>query len=325
MPHHPHEFLLALLLSAADGCCSLPARATHVAVSAPSRSTVDSLCLAQLKESLKAEWRIRLDRAEPNALGGCEAADWASRSLHATRLANVPLNRCHLAESTIPDAGRGVFASCDLVAGDLVTLYPGDAIRIDATLFGYNHVSCCSAAEDGALVIPDASLLSRARDYEIEVATPTHDADRPPLTALLGDPLQVNEPAYLGHMLNDAAVCSTELMADVYAAESARTRNVEPVGIEGCHLAILATRNVRQGEELFLTYGAPYWLAQLGNAHSGDMLTDNDEQEGKRGFRGDRRQRRPWHRKGSAGRSVPRRARRSGSPGHRVRGTDTDY
>ena len=65
-------------------------------------------------------------------------------------------------------------------------------------------------------------------------------------------------------MLNDGATCASEDHRDIYAAESSRVRNAKPVRLEGCHLALVATRDVQAGEELLLTYGAPFWLAQLG-------------------------------------------------------------
>ena len=52
-----------------------------------------------------------------------------------------------------------------------------------------------------------------------------------------------DEPAYLGHMLNDGATCASEDHRDIYAAESSRVRNAKPVRLEGCHLALVATRD----------------------------------------------------------------------------------
>jgi hypothetical protein len=46
------------------------------------------------------------------------------------RLPDLRLNRCFVAPSTIAGAGNGVFASRDIAEGELVTLFPGDAVLI---------------------------------------------------------------------------------------------------------------------------------------------------------------------------------------------------
>ena len=77
-----------------------------------------------------------------------------------------------------------------------------------------------------------------------------------------------------------------------YVSESTRARNVEPVQLEGCHLAIVATRDLRRGEELLITYGAPYWLAQLGGVQRSDAApNDADEGDGGERHGGGRRRR----------------------------------
>jgi hypothetical protein len=43
--------------------------------------------------------------------------EWASRSLCATRLSSILLDRCYIADSCILGAGKGVFAKCDILAG----------------------------------------------------------------------------------------------------------------------------------------------------------------------------------------------------------------
>lgn len=264
---------------------SAHARSHVCMLDAASPSTHQSLSYEQVGELLgekrcKLLTKRRRQKLEyTDGLKECDPNVWATRSLHSTRLPNLPLNRCHLADSHIPGAGRGVFASEALQAGTLITLYPGDAIRIDAAIAGFNHVSCCAAAPDGSLILPDASLLRRARSYEIEIASPLPTeacAISPPLTSVLGDPDRADDPAYLGHMLNDGATCADEAVSAIYISESSVARNAEPRPVGGCHLAIVATRDVQQGEELLLTYGVPFWLAELGGAAVSDAASDDD-------------------------------------------------
>jgi len=50
-------------------------------------------------------------------------------TLFRTKLPNLRLNQCYAgAESTIPGAGRGLFVSCDIKEGGLITLYSGDVM-----------------------------------------------------------------------------------------------------------------------------------------------------------------------------------------------------
>ena len=191
--------------------------------------------------------------------------EWASRSLYATRLSSIPLDRCYIADSCIPGAGKGVFAKCDMPAGSLATLYPGDAVHIEGLplnpeVAGGAEKDVWFAAEsDGSLFVPPSELLKRGRDYEIEV-----DSNFWP-TSLLGDPTKLDDSAYLGHMLNDGATCdSNEKSAKAdYSIHSSRLRNAKQVCASGCHAAIVTTRDVAAGEELLLTYGANYWIHRL--------------------------------------------------------------
>ena len=50
--------------------------------------------------------------------------------LLSTRLSELQLNRCTVRKSTIPNGGNGLFASRNIKNGELITLYPGDAVII---------------------------------------------------------------------------------------------------------------------------------------------------------------------------------------------------
>ena len=90
----------------------------------------DSLTLEALRTRLRDTWRSLCEGADQGAIRGVSVGEWASRSLLTTRLDGLALDRVHLAKSGIEGAGDGLFASRDLQAGSLVTLYPGDALRV---------------------------------------------------------------------------------------------------------------------------------------------------------------------------------------------------
>ena len=156
---------------------------------------------------------------------------------------------------------------------------------------------------DGSSRAPDASLLERGRDYEIE-------AEGLASLSLVGDPSRAGDLAYLGHMLNDGATCTSEALRSMYLAESRARRNVEQVCLESCAMAMVATREIGQGEELLLSYGANYWISRLGRpgvslAYSAPDEEDEDEDESPR--------RGPKAKQRRQGGSKPQKARRRAS------------
>ena len=82
--------------------------------------------------------------------------------------------------------------------------------------------------------------------------------------SLVADPSKRADPSYMGHMLNDGATCADEALRSQYVVAANAARNVEQAMLEGCHMAIVTTRDVTRGEELFLSYGAFYWIKRLG-------------------------------------------------------------
>ena len=228
---------------------------TATALTPPLRS--DSLTLEQLRSRL----HVTLQQLRKTA----EQDERASRSLLATRLENLPLSCCHVAESSIAAAGKGVFASRDLMQGELVTLYPGDGLRIE------DGGAWAASTPDGSEQPLDATVWERGKDYEREL-----DRDHGSIS-LLGDPLLAHDRAYLGHMLNDGATCARAALRTAYVAESAAVCNVQTLSLDACHLAIVAARDIGRGEELLLAYGAGYWISRLEAEqvdYSGRLLED---------------------------------------------------
>ena len=140
-------------------CLLVPAPAVRCRAPRCTSESDDSLTLEALRTRLRDTWRSLCEGAEQGATQGVGVGEWASRSLLTTRLDGLALDRVHLARSGIEGAGDGLFASRDLQAGSLVTLYPGDALRV----WGGRDDD-----EDSWWGAPPASLLSRGVDYEME-------------------------------------------------------------------------------------------------------------------------------------------------------------
>lgn len=177
-----------------------------------------------------------------------------------TRLSNLHLNRCFAAESTITDAGNGVFASRDIEGGELITLYPGDAVLMqDSTaeedaaapvgvMFG-NHVNLRDRNTIGV-------TTHQARSYEMEINK---------FTSIVADPsIDIEGCAYMGHVCNDGSALHAfdPVSREIYTTATAESCNAEHIVMEGAHMGTIATKAIKQGEEIFVSYGQGYWLSR---------------------------------------------------------------
>lgn len=143
---------------------------------------------SQVNAALQSQRRAFSKDAAHALSGSIGIEELVSRNVLATRFEGLALNRCHVAKSTIEAAGNGVFSSRRILAGELVTLYPGDAVKVDA--IDETGEEIWSVVEPNGLVRrrPDYSLLERAADYEREVEALGS-------TSVLGDPKLVDDAA----------------------------------------------------------------------------------------------------------------------------------
>ena len=171
--------------------------------------------------------------------------------------------------------GDGLFARADLAPGEVAALYPVHAVGIVGLLReGEAHQLCMSADAEhfgsrGASGYRQYAPLgprSRARapwlapwsDALFVVANPHRRAREPPGSS------------WLGHLVNDGATMrratSDDAAIETYAAASAEARNVVAVALDGAAplVALVTTRAVPEGAELFATYEHRYWLRRAG-------------------------------------------------------------
>ena len=98
-----------------------------------------------------------------------------------------------------------------------------------------------------------------ARDYEISVQK---------RLSIVGDPARSSDPAYLGHLANDAGyLAGTDAVArEAYSRAVAQGANAAHLGLEGCVFGTFATRDIAAGEEVLVSYGEGYWLSRAETA-----------------------------------------------------------
>ena len=180
-------------------------------------------------------------------------------SLLRTRLPKLRLNRCYVAQSTISNAGRGLFASRDILNGELITLYPGDGLLVWNTTvgdFGGEVGVMFGSHVQGEDRNANRVSTDEARSFELKIG-PRH--------SIVADPLLTSDPAYLGHMINDGAILTRRdnVARQLYSKTTVARHNAAFFVMEGSHFVTVATKRISKDEEIFVSYGEGYWMSRL--------------------------------------------------------------
>lgn len=153
-----------------------------------------------------------------------------------------------------PVHGTGVFATKDIDEGAVVTLYPAD-ILLEKTI---------GKGGANAFMMPRVAKIRGLRHGTAQATVldlQPYKFNLNKTLSIIGDPRLNRDPAYLGHLINDGVTRSdhTELS---YLREAMQKNNCRfHVCAENRHVAMIAMRKIWAGEELFVTYGLPYWDA----------------------------------------------------------------
>lgn len=167
----------------------------------------------------------------------------AVRCFYESRnMGKVILNKCRVMPS--PIHGNGVFATCDIAAEEVITLYPSDIVThvIEGQIIcevDINH----PVMADGMKCM-EYCLSSFGKDHGFP---------------LVGDPTKIDNPTFLGHMCNDRVRCVSSKNEKAYVVTSLRTSNAGFFPLVKDFVAVVATKNIKRGEEIFVTYGTEYW------------------------------------------------------------------
>ncbi len=215
----------------------------------------------------KEELLLRLSEVRSYYRGRPEEGmtqDAVCLKLLSTRLRNLHLNRSFVSTSTIPNAGYGLFASRDIKDGELITLYPGDAVfSFDEQVVGDEGEEKSSAGPPirsimfGAHTKPEHWEINRvlsheARGYEMEISA---------YTSIVGDPsLGFSDAAYTGHFANDGGYLTDfdDAGRQAYRKETLERYNAANFVFEGAHMGTVATKAIKKGSEVFLSYGVSF-------------------------------------------------------------------
>lgn len=163
------------------------------------------------------------------------------------------LNKVEVKKSKIH--GYGVFAKKNILKDKLITFYPGDIIEylpnkdrgINDHITGVFH-SKRFVKQFGTT----CDKKFRNNDYAYDINKNY---------TIIGSPYFKKDSNYMGHFINDGAKSnSTNKSNEIYKTITTLKANCKFYNLkEDLHIAIISTKKIKKGEELFISYGIRYW------------------------------------------------------------------
>jgi SET domain-containing protein len=175
---------------------------------------------------------------------------------------NLPfeLNKVELKKSNTH--GIGVFAKQNILCGELITFYPGDIVEYNPNEDRHipGHITCIIKSKRLEEQSNNQSYYDlMSNDYAFDINTKY---------TIIGNPSFKDDPNYMGHFINDGAKSNSTLKSnDIYYKISKLKENCDFYSLKDLHIAIIATKNINIGEELFIHYGIEYWQTHNKNKH----------------------------------------------------------
>ena len=156
--------------------------------------------------------------------------------------------------SPMPGAGNGLIADVDLPAFTLIQFYPAHQVGMQVDGEAY----AAPQSDEDRLYFQS---LRAPAGYRQEFGNAGVFID--------ANPTKAHSPGWLGHLINDGAVCGGDARADLlsYYETSEARRNCINVGFGpsgACEptMAYVTTRAVTAGEEFLTTYSHRFWLSK---------------------------------------------------------------
>jgi len=172
---------------------------------------------------------------------------------------DVEMNNCYVDNS--PVHRFGVFATHDMCAGDIITLYPADLVveTVDKQTNEYNllvskELYDLKFSNDE---FTKETVIEKCSDFFYNyVISLTENIN------ISGSPdLDINL-SYVGHLINDGTeiIPTDEIMIDKYNNSSQLRANCCFKNFNNVLVAI-AMKDIKKDDEIFLNYGHKYWLS----------------------------------------------------------------
>lgn len=168
---------------------------------------------------------------------------------------SVELSRMYFEKDPVVEVGsseygNGIFSLCDVKEGDLLTFYPA------------HYIIAKGRKEDTQITMEEEPIEKYEHTYSFQMNKMPFD--------LVGNPNKRDNPYMLGHLINDA--CEevikrpNEKLGDWairYCLQSDKRLNCKFYeNLESGLVEVRAIRDIKQGEELYVTYGFTYWAIE---------------------------------------------------------------
>lgn len=193
-----------------------------------------------------------------------------SKSANAPMCFDVMAEGVRVAPST--KHGLGLFASTDMAAGTMASLYPVHSMGI-----GTQRISTAEDAEAGTWEEPCSAAYRTTLLHTTRIGPVQEWAQGAYVDA---DPARPHLAGWVAHLATDAAVCaggSDKEILEYYAAGADECNCLMvPFGGAAPVMALVTTRAVQPGEELLVSYGHSYWIDHFGGtvpAHASRAVT----------------------------------------------------
>jgi len=190
-------------------------------------------------------------------------------------LKNLYLNCAKLVEvkeSSIPEAGLGLFAKKNIKAGTIICFYPAHTLGVEIGEGDSSSIFCCldpdreyfkenPSSKSCYLHCTDQPLFKRT-SILVDIGQNFEDV----LLYLDVNPNRPIVPAWVSQFINDGATVesnSEEGVLDYYTATKSKKNCIHIPWAPSPIMVTVTTRKVKKGEELFTSYGSTYWLGVL--------------------------------------------------------------
>jgi hypothetical protein len=169
-----------------------------------------------------------------------------------TKFTAVSLNNVCVKKSKIH--GNGVFATRNLKKNDVITFYPSHCIKT----YSLNNRKETQWAEVGFSDYASTEFKNLMKKNNIMYEDYKQNiSDK---ISIIGDPNDISDPNYLGHIINDGAKSSSPKDKEIYEFVSREKMNSFVCPLKYGIIAIVALKDISIYEEIFTTYFYEYWM-----------------------------------------------------------------
>jgi hypothetical protein len=149
--------------------------------------------------------------------------------------------------------GKGVFAKRDIKKNEIITLYPPDLLVYypNENRHESGHIKNVIVSKDCKTIINNDKDFNSLMKYAYDVNTKY---------TIIGDPNNLDDPNYLGHMINDGYLLKSDDNKFDYLEKSVKSSNAIYKTIKEYVIVIEANKDINKGDEIFIMYGYYYWM-----------------------------------------------------------------